>query len=297
MIVQNDGTVGGGGGIHCRTGAAPTVVSSIIAANTSDQYGGGIYMILNGRVTLVHCTVAGNVLLNPGSSPLGSAAAVSGSILDTIRNCIIWGNMPANSPLTLGMNDVVHSDVQGGWQGTGNIDADPLFVNPAALDFHIFLSSPCRDAGSAAVPGIPALDIDGQNRIGGTAPDMGADETEWVSLELSQPFGSGSLRLRNTGTYGGKFYLTAVSFDPLNAGSGLGTGWWAGLHISIQILGQEIMWGEPFVGFLDAGGASNWELPAGTVPVPFTPIYAVTRIFDPLSNPIADSNLVSLVVN
>jgi len=66
-----------------------------------------------------------------------------------------------------------YSDIQGGWYGTGNIDADPLFADPANGDFHLSWAnfpipddtkSPCIDAGDPNSP----FDPDG------TIADMGA---------------------------------------------------------------------------------------------------------------------------
>jgi hypothetical protein len=59
----------------------------------------------------------------------------------------------------------------------GNQTAAPLFVNPDPLvrDFHQLAGSPTVDAG-ASFMGISALDVDGQARVMGCAPDIGADE-------------------------------------------------------------------------------------------------------------------------
>jgi hypothetical protein len=78
---------------------------------------------------------------------------------------------------------ISHSDIQGGqasihmepgcsldW-GPGMIDADPLFVDSAAGDYHILFDSPCRDAGDAASS--PGKDFEDDPR---TLPDIGADE-------------------------------------------------------------------------------------------------------------------------
>jgi hypothetical protein len=42
---------------------------------------------------------------------------------------------------------VAYSDVQGGWAGTGNIDADPMFVDAVGGDYHLLGDSPAIDAG------------------------------------------------------------------------------------------------------------------------------------------------------
>ncbi len=40
-----------------------------------------------------------------------------------------------------------YCDIQGGWPGEGNIDADPLFTDIINGDFHLLAGSPCIDAG------------------------------------------------------------------------------------------------------------------------------------------------------
>ncbi len=55
-----------------------------------------------------------------------------------------------------------YSNVSGDYGGTGNIDADPLFINDAQGNLRLGEGSPCIDAadGDAA----PALDIEGNSR-------------------------------------------------------------------------------------------------------------------------------------
>lgn len=59
--------------------------------------------------------------------------------------------------------------------GGGNQSAEPLFTNPAAEDFHQLAGSPTIDAGSSD-PLLGGLDFDGDARVLGSAPDIGADE-------------------------------------------------------------------------------------------------------------------------
>jgi len=66
---------------------------------------------------------------------------------------------------------VTYSDVKGGYSGTGNINADPLFVGGS--DYHITSGSPCFNAGTDA--GV-YIDIDGEGRPMGGRFDMGSDE-------------------------------------------------------------------------------------------------------------------------
>jgi hypothetical protein len=100
-----------------------------------------------------------------------------------VVNTILWGNersirldLTPSPPSTV---TVVYSDVEGGWPGAGNLDADPSFE---ALDnYHLRACSPAVDAGYDA--GVPA-DLDGLPRPAGGAPDMGAYELQSL-LHLS----------------------------------------------------------------------------------------------------------------
>jgi hypothetical protein len=67
---------------------------------------------------------------------------------------------------------ITYSDIQGGWTGTGNIDADPQFIG--GDDYRLLVSSPCIDAGTAL--GAPMNDRDDNPRPAGGAYDMGAYE-------------------------------------------------------------------------------------------------------------------------
>ncbi len=83
------------------------------------------------------------------------------------------------------------------WSGDGSIDTgtiniwgDPAFMDPDGGDYHIGLSSAAIDAGTTTVPdppGLPATDIEGNPRVSGAAPDMGAYEAwdPWVYDEDS----------------------------------------------------------------------------------------------------------------
>ena len=60
---------------------------------------------------------------------------------------------------------------------------DPAFKNPAGNDYHIRLTSAARDTGTSSFI-IATEDIDGDPRIIGSAPDIGADEINPALLYL-----------------------------------------------------------------------------------------------------------------
>ena len=68
---------------------------------------------------------------------------------------------------------ITYSDVQGGWPGDGNINADPLFVDPPGGDLHLAVGSPCIDAADNTTVPPDVADLDGDG-----------DTTERTPLDL-----------------------------------------------------------------------------------------------------------------
>ena len=98
--------------------------------------------------------------------------------------------------------EVKYSNIQGGFTGIGNIDADPLFVDPLNDDYNLTQLSTCIDAGD------PTLPLDPDN----TVTDMGCyyfyhdydikrfeEGIQWVSF----PY------LTQQGTFNGDMYEQA----------------------------------------------------------------------------------------
>jgi hypothetical protein len=109
----------------------------------------------------------------------------------TVTNIILWGNTTGGEDMLGGPGtlSVSYSDIEGGWTGTGNIDADPKFVDAVSGDYRLGVGSPCIDKGTSV--GAPAADIEGTPRD--TAPDMGV--YEWTGFRIFLP-----LALRNVGS-------------------------------------------------------------------------------------------------
>jgi hypothetical protein len=132
------------------TESSPTVTNCTFTGNSAGWNGGGMENV-SSRPTLTNCTFSGNSAQGGGGISNGDSSS------PTVSNCILWGNAAPSGPQIY--NDgtssatVSYSDVQGGWPGISNINANPLFMDPAIGDYHLLLGSPCIDAGdNSAVP-------------------------------------------------------------------------------------------------------------------------------------------------
>ncbi len=57
------------------------------------------------------------------------------------------------------------SNIEGSFPGTGNIDADPLFVDSDGGDYRLSAGSPCIDAGDNTAIPFKTTDLDGNPRL------------------------------------------------------------------------------------------------------------------------------------
>lgn len=131
-----------GGAVYTRGGLV-TFVNAEFVANTA-AHGAAAYVEF-GRFYLINATVTRNVAEKGG----GALADEGGAVL--IHNSIVWGNIPAGSPLA-GLPPVaVVSDLEGGFPGAGNFDANPRFVDAEHGDFRLAAGSPAIDAGNNAL--------------------------------------------------------------------------------------------------------------------------------------------------
>ncbi|MHC4098260.1 MAG: right-handed parallel beta-helix repeat-containing protein, partial [Planctomycetota bacterium] len=160
-----------GGGIDNRS-SSPKITNCTFSGNSA-RVGGGMYNNKN-NATLTNCTFSNNNASNRGGGILNNESST------TITNCIIWGNSPHEIYISGADTTVVsYSDVRGGWPGVGNINANPLFVDPFTGDYHLLPDSPCIDAGyNPAVPPSVVTDLDGNPRIAAGTVDMGAYELQ-----------------------------------------------------------------------------------------------------------------------
>lgn len=186
LFVNNAGC---GGGAIFNYGSSPIEVTNCVFTGNG---GGAIYTIgsKNNPPKLTNCTFYNN--LNYGiviyqSNPI-------------ITNCIFWDNgieiyngIFSNKPYTLCNPAVTYSDIKGGYEGEGNINAAPLFVNPnnpAGEDgilrtgddgLRVRINSPCIDAANGDIA--PLTDILGLERIDiDEVPNTGTGTLNYVDI-------------------------------------------------------------------------------------------------------------------
>ena len=166
-IIRQNYTGSSGGGIKCDS-TSPVITNNIIEANYADFGGGGLYCRISAPL-IINNTIVENV-----TEGNGGGIYCGYESFPMVLNTILWANSLDEIYVyssAIGIT-VTYSDVQGGWEGEGNIDADPLFVDPGNGDFHLQPDSPCIDAGTP--DGAPTDDIEGNPRD--EFPDMGAYE-------------------------------------------------------------------------------------------------------------------------
>jgi thermitase len=195
------------GGIDCRS-CTVTATHCRLIGNRSDAEGGAIDCRTS-MIDLAHCVLAGN------SGPNGAIHAWQGADIE-IRDCTLLDNESLDDNPAIYLSDtndrlvlvdsivrnhgveqigyrrslppeniqISYTNIQGGWEGLGNIDEDPLFVDatsadPNDWDLNLRPGSPCIDGGSPDTRSLSeddlasVLDGDGD---GVAVSDMGAFE-------------------------------------------------------------------------------------------------------------------------
>jgi hypothetical protein len=78
---------------------------------------------------------------------------------------------------------VTYSDVQGGWPGEGNINADPLFANPIHLD----LSPTAITSGDCLAYGDYHLKSQGGRWTSPSSVESDPNSQSWVQDDVTSP--------------------------------------------------------------------------------------------------------------
>jgi len=155
--------------------ASPYFERVLIHNNTTTHPVGGVIRV-EGQISypkFENCTIVNN-----GSSQRGMITLQGGNI--EIINSILWGNsypvIYFNVAASQSSASISYSDFEGGlssivtnsngtvFWGEGNIDNDPLFIDPMNSNYHLQFDSPYIDTG----------DPNSQNDPDGTRTDIGA---------------------------------------------------------------------------------------------------------------------------
>jgi len=181
-ISQSTFSKNGGGGIRVSDSQFDITNSFIVGNGSLVSVFGGVRVDATAVMsTGVHRidfnTIANN--LGPGGADLGIAC---GTVLTPFlfSNNIIYGNatavggrqISANASCATSYSDIGPDPAV----GNGNINADPMFVDPAQGNFHLMASSPAKDAADPSASLGNDFDGDPRPLPQGGRCDMGADE-------------------------------------------------------------------------------------------------------------------------
>ncbi|HMR40187.1 MAG TPA: T9SS type A sorting domain-containing protein [Ignavibacteria bacterium] len=146
-VVMNNSARYGAGIVLNYTGGE--YKNNLICKNfDSRDYGAGSGIWINGSfnrsILIENNTIASNSCISstPGVYSFGGAAG-------TLKNNIIWGNYGGNaSQISGSVLTVRYCDVQGGWNGAGNMNVDPEFDS---TNYYLKNTSPAIDKGDSSL--------------------------------------------------------------------------------------------------------------------------------------------------
>ncbi len=139
-VFISNSSPGSGGGIENNL-SSPTISNCAFALNSASM-GGGIWNNFQSNPIISDCTFTLN-----SASDHGAGIDNSSNCHPVISNSIIYGNLGASIiDESASSSTVTYSCIQGGWEGEGNISAEPLFVY-GTNNVHLYNNSPCINTG------------------------------------------------------------------------------------------------------------------------------------------------------
>lgn len=179
LVLSRAKVIGNPGGGISISAAQFDITNCVIAGNGGAQTSfGGVRLdqVDNGMRRFEFNTVANNVAKD-GTS-VGAVCTLVTQPVNFSSN-IVYGNQIGGTRTQVGGANCnwIYSDIGPDTvSGTGNINADPLFMDPTQSNFHIQSTSPAK--GTANPASTVHVDIDGETRPQGSGYDMGADEIQ-----------------------------------------------------------------------------------------------------------------------
>jgi hypothetical protein len=190
-----------GGGVHCEWVSGGAFISCTFAGNGATTDGGGMYLHTStGRLDVANCRFVNNSAGQNGGGLWSSAyvtgvlsnCTFTGNVADAgggvycyycqlvVQNSCLWNDAPDELCCDNIWAAVRYSTIEGGWPGPGNIDADPLFVDPDGPDndpetwedndYRLSAGSPCIDAGDSGAVPADTFDLDGDGDVDEPVP-------------------------------------------------------------------------------------------------------------------------------
>jgi len=131
---------------------------------------GSVMFLLDSYPKVINNTFAENIMLNEDFY-YDTAAIHNFVAKPLIKNNIFWNNNTYYfEPLQIRQGKsfyISYNDIQGGYAGKGNIDADPVFTASNLYNYELGENSPCIDRCEPDGPGyeLPPFDFAGNSRV------------------------------------------------------------------------------------------------------------------------------------
>lgn len=226
----NAGEGGAGASLLSALGKI-VVANSIFASNASKNHGGGLLVGQEDdsglEINVVNNTFFGNSAVENGGGLYLTASddqvsnvynnLFSVNVAGAGRDLFYFESNATGPAFTLGLYHNVLADIADNCQNgalcqprimqAANMASGPFLLDPANGNFALADDSPAIDAGSASAPDLPAFDFAGNARSRGSAPDIGALESEPEPPAAEVPSNSGGCSLGMGKSWGGGPFL------------------------------------------------------------------------------------------
>jgi hypothetical protein len=159
-------------------GSNPKIINCLFTSNYATR-GGGIYNVNSvdnndnsSEPNIINCTFTRNFAKINGGGIYNSVSR--------LINSIIWGNFP-DQFYNSGNSNISYCDIQGGLEGEGNINADPLFANPGYW-------ADANDTNIVVEPNAPnAIWIEGDYHLKSQAGRFDPNIQSWIIDDVTSP--------------------------------------------------------------------------------------------------------------